>query len=46
MRFLLTRLIDIIYHSKDAYVEPKDPMEYFNILHFHQNNNSLHEIAF
>lgn len=39
MRFLLTRLNDIIFHSSEAYVEPKDPMEYFHILQFHQNNN-------
>ena len=46
IRFLLTRLNDLIYHEKEAYVEPKDPMEYFRILHFHQNNNSLSKIGF
>ena len=44
MRFLLTRLYDRIYHSEEAFVKPKDPMEYFNILKFHQNNNSLSKI--
>ncbi len=44
IRFLLTRLYDLIYHSEEAFVEPKDPMEYFNILKFHQNNNSLSKI--
>ena len=39
MRFLLTRLNDLIYHTKEAYVELKNPMEYFHILKFHQNNN-------
>ena len=41
MRFLLTRLNDLIYHTKEAYVQPKNPMEYFHILQFHQNNNNL-----
>ena len=46
MRFLLTRLNDRIYHQKEAYVKPKDPMEYFHILKFHQNNNDLNKIGF
>jgi len=41
MRFLLTRFNDLIYHSEEAYVDLKDPLEYFNILHFHQKNNFL-----
>ena len=45
IRFLLTRLNDFIYHKEEAYVKPKDPMEFFRILHFHQNNNSLSNIG-
>ena len=39
IRILLTRLHDQIYHPKEAYVKPKNPMEYFTILKFHQSNN-------
>jgi len=46
MRFLLTRFNDLIYHSEEAYVDPKDPMEFFNILQFHQNNNFVSNIGF
>ena len=46
IRFLLTRLNDLIYHQEDAYVDPKNPMEYFNILHFHQNNDFLKKTIF
>ena len=46
MRFLLTRLNDQIYHQKEAYVKPKDPIEYFNILQFHQNNNFINKSKF
>jgi len=38
IRILLTRLHDQIYHQSEAYVTPKDPMEYYNILKFHQSN--------
>ena len=41
MRILLTRLYDQIYHPAEAYVTPKDPMEYFAILEFHQTNAVL-----
>ena len=41
MRILLTRLNDQIYHPVNAFVEPKDPMEYVKVLKFHQNNNDL-----
>ncbi|WP_135080843.1 homoserine kinase [Terasakiella sp. SH-1] len=37
MRFLLTRLYDWVNTPKDAMVKPKDPMEYFKILKFHQS---------
>ena len=46
MRFLLTRFNDLIYHSEEAYVDPKDPMEFFKILQFHQNNNFVSNIGF
>ena len=46
IRFLLTRLNDHIYHPQDANVKPKDPIEYFNILSFHQNNNILNQVSF
>ena len=36
MRFLLTRLYDWLNHPEGAYVEPKDPMEYWRKLQFHQ----------
>ena len=37
MRFFLTRLYDWIHTPKDALVSPKDPMEYWSILRFHQS---------
>jgi homoserine kinase type II len=46
IRFLLTRLNDIIYHQEEAYVQPKDPMEFFHILRFHQNNSFLSKTCF
>ena len=36
LRFLLTRLYDIIHHPTGALVKPKDPLEYFKKLLFHQ----------
>ena len=36
MRFLLTRLYDWVHTPKDALVKPKDPMEYYKTLKFHQ----------
>jgi len=36
VRFLLTRLYDWLHGPKDALVRPKDPVEYLNILRFHQ----------
>ena len=41
MRFLLTRIHDYIFHTKDAYVKPKDPMEFLKILRFHQKENDI-----
>ena len=37
MRFFLTRLYDWSHTPKDALVSPKDPMEYWAILRFHQS---------
>lgn len=36
LRFLLTRLYDILNHPPGAYVTPKDPKEYCRKLRFHQ----------
>jgi homoserine kinase type II len=36
LRFLLTRLYDLINHPPGAYVTPKDPREYCRKLRFHQ----------
>ena len=36
LRFLLTRLYDILNHPEGALVRPKDPMEYLRKLRFHQ----------
>lgn len=37
IRFFLTRLYDWIHTPSDALVSPKDPMEYWSILRFHQS---------
>lgn len=39
IRILLTRIHDYIFHPEGAYVEPKNPNEYYSILQFHQKNN-------
>ena len=36
MRFLLTRLHDLLHHPDGALVRPKDPLEYLRKLRFHQ----------
>lgn len=36
MRFLLTRLYDWLNHPPGAFVKPKDPLEYWRKLRFHQ----------
>ncbi len=36
MRFLLTRLYDLLNHPPGAFVAPKDPLEYLNKLRFHR----------
>jgi homoserine kinase type II len=37
LRFLLTRLYDLIHHPDGALVKPKDPLEYLKKLRFHQH---------
>lgn len=37
LRFLLTRLYDLLHHPAGALVKPKDPMEYWKKLSFHQH---------
>ena len=41
VRILVTRLHDMIYHPKDALVIPKDPIEYLQILEWHQENPEI-----
>ena len=41
MRILLTRLHDEIYHPVGAFVQPKDPVEFYKILEFHQKNKNI-----
>jgi homoserine kinase type II len=36
LRFLLTRLYDWLNHPPEAFVKPKDPLEYWAKLRFHQ----------
>ncbi|NIA72479.1 homoserine kinase [Pelagibius litoralis] len=36
LRFLLTRLYDWLHHPEGAFVQPKDPLEYWKKLKFHQ----------
>ncbi|MHA1108588.1 MAG: homoserine kinase [Alphaproteobacteria bacterium] len=37
LRFLLTRLYDLLNHPEGALVRPKDPLEYLRKLRFHQD---------
>lgn len=37
LRFLLTRLVDWFDVPEGAIVKPKDPLEYFRKLRFHQS---------
>lgn len=39
IRFLLTRLYDWLNHPEGAFVKPKDPLEYWKKLQFHQRVN-------
>ena len=41
LRFLLTRLYDWLNHPPGAMVTPKDPLEYWRKMKFHQQVDSL-----
>jgi homoserine kinase type II len=43
LRFLLTRLVDWLAVPDGALVRPKDPLEYFRKLRFHQSLKSVRE---
>jgi homoserine kinase type II len=43
LRFLLTRLVDWFDVPPGALVRPKDPMEYFRKLRFHQTVKSVRD---
>jgi len=43
LRFLLTRLVDWLEVPAGALVRPKDPIEYYRKLRFHQTNNSARD---
>ena len=46
MRFLLTRLVDWLAVPDGALVKPKDPLEYFRKLRFHQSVKSVADYGF
>src|SRR5262249_1732234 len=41
IRFLLTRLVDWLAVPEGALVRPKDPLEYYRKLRFHQSVKSI-----
>ena len=43
LRFLLTRLVDWLEVPPGALVKPKDPLEYYRKLRFHQANASARD---
>ena len=43
MRFLLTRLVDWLAVPDGALVKPKDPLEYYRKLRFHQTNTGARD---
>ena len=43
LRFLLTRLVDWLDVPPGALVRPKDPLEYFRKLRFHQAVKSVRD---
>ena len=45
LRFALTRLVDWLNIPANALVHPKDPLEYFEKLRFHQQINSPRELG-
>ena len=46
LRFLLTRLVDWLAVPDGALVKPKDPLEYFRKLRFHQSVKSIGDYGF
>jgi homoserine kinase type II len=46
MRFLLTRLVDWLAVPNGALVKPKDPLEYYRKLRFHQSVKSANDYGF
>ena len=46
MRFLLTRLVDWLAGANGALVKPKDPLEYFRKLRFHQSVKGAGDYGF
>ncbi len=46
MRFFLTRLYDWLHTPADALVSPKNPMEYWSILRFHQSVSGIGAYGF
>ncbi|HVZ51882.1 MAG TPA: homoserine kinase [Pseudolabrys sp.] len=46
MRFLLTRLVDWLVVPNGALVKPKDPLEYYRKLRFHQSVTSAADYGF
>jgi homoserine kinase type II len=46
LRFLLTRLVDWLRVPEGALVRPKDPLEYFRKLRFHQSVSSVRDYGF
>ena len=45
MRFLLTRLVDWLAVPEGALVKPKDPLEYYRKLRFHQSVKSVSDFG-
>jgi homoserine kinase type II len=43
MRFLLTRLVDWLTVPRGALVQPKNPLEYWRKLRFHQKAASVRD---
>jgi len=46
LRFLLTRLFDLVHHDPSALVSPKDPKEYSKKLRFHMKVKDAREYGF
>jgi homoserine kinase type II len=46
VRFLLTRLVDWLAVPDGALVKPKDPLEYYRKLRFHQSVKSMRDYGF